>query len=383
MAYNKGVTLFLGLEDDQICNHMSREFCDGFREIGLDAQTIRYTDDLTSDQLADAFADNDTGLVLGFTAMGLDIFKKTAQDHNLSMPFLSMFVDPVMVYMERMAYPAEKNFISTLSDADAEFVRSNLPSKAGAFQLNHAAHPTQVTPWNKKDIDLFYCASLPTPPQATRTSWDSFKPGISKILNQMVECHIANKGKDLMQDVTQVLNSYPSPYTIDVFKNFFVQVDRYFRDCRRVDTLKMIMEEAPVLLAGNGWEAAIDVDHPNVTFLGRIHPTEVREYNERAKMVLNVINYYHESHERVFLSMADGAAVLSSASPFYEKSFINDKEGLFFNWGDTDTCDRLNRLLRDDDALQEMAVAGNKAFLKKHTWAHRAQTVIDNIFPEH
>ena len=379
MAYNKGVTLFLGIEDDQICNHMTREFCDGFREIGLDAQTVRYSDELTSEELADQFAKNDTGLALGFTAIGLDVFKKTCEENGLSIPFLSMFVDPVIVYMERMIYPCANNFISTLSASDASFIRDNVPSKPGAFQLNHAANPTEVTPWDKKDIDLFYCASLPTPPEATRASWDTFKPGISKILNEMVECHLANNGKDLMQDVTQVLNNYPTPYTIDVFKNFFVQVDRYFRDRRRVDTLKMIMQDTPILLAGNGWEYAIDTTHPNITFLGRIHPTEVREYNERAKLVLNVINYYHESHERVFLSMADGAAVLSSKSPLYEQAF-NEKEGLFFDWQDTDLSERINTLLADDTALHEMALAGNQAFLKNHTWKHRAEAVIKNIF---
>ena len=372
MNSNAGISFVLGNQDDQICNHLSREFCEGFREIGFNAQTIKVGELQSSQEYADHFRSINCGLCIGIAGLGLDHFNETITNHDLNIPFLTMVVDPCIVFMERIGHPLKNNFISTLSTSDADFCREHFPSKAGSFQLNHAATPKEITPWEEKDIDFFYCASLPTVPEQLRASWQDLKPGISKILNEIVECHLASNGASLMKAVTYVLNSYPTPYSMEVFANFFAYADRYFRDLRRVATLKKIMNDVPVLLAGNGWENAIDINHPNMTYLGRIHPTEVRKYNERSKMVLNVMNNYHESHERVFSSMADGAISVSSNSPLYDSAF-NKSEGIFFNWDDTDINDRIINLLSDDDAMRTMANKGTKAFLANHTWAHRAK----------
>ncbi|WP_135076019.1 glycosyltransferase [Terasakiella sp. SH-1] len=374
----KNVSFILGLEDDQICNHLSREFVHGFQALGVQAHLFQLKEGGDIKRFAKHIDQWDCDLVISLAGMGIDRVKEFQHIYERNIPSLTMLLDPSILYWPVVQYPLENNYVACLSQSDVHFVAEHEASKVGCFQLNHAAIEKEVTPWSKKDIGLFYCASLRNSPEETRRSWDSFKPGIAKILNEIVECHMVRQGINLMEDVATVLNCYPSPYDVNIFRNFFSQVDLYFRDFRRVETLSRLIDKTSILLAGPGWDQVIDTTHSNVTYLGRIHPTEVRKYNERSKIVLNVINYYHESHERVFSSMADGAVVLSSNSPFYEKSFT-EKEGVFFNWADTGVFDKVNDLLDDDVSLQEMAHAGNQAFLKGHTWKHRAQTVMENI----
>ena len=381
MASSKfGVMLIQGEDDSNICNHLTLEFAEGFKALGYKTQVSKLPYEINNAELYSQLSAIDCGLIISLAGMELDHIRSVCDTYKLDTPVFTMYLDPVNIYWDRIIYRVPNSYIGALSAQDARFIEQYAQDKKKAFQLNHAALIKVPLPWHQKDIDLFYCASLPSLPEVTRASWAKHGKGVEKILNHIVDLHMQGSGQNLLAEIVTVLNTINVPYTLDHLNNFFGNVDRYLRDKRRVDTLRKIASETPVLLAGNGWESIVEDDTLNINYLGRIHPTEVRDYNMRSKMVLNVINQYHETHERVFSTMADGSVVLSSSSPFYKTAF-NNTQGCFFEWQDNTLNERIRTLLNNDNALEELAHNGTCAFKEKHTWTHRAQTVLDHIFP--
>ena len=87
------------------------------------------------------------------------------------------------------------------------------------------------------------------------------------------------------------------------------------------------------------------------------------------------MNKYHESHDRVFSTIADGSVVLTSTSDFYRKAFDTD-EIILYDHKKTAGRD-LPKLIFDDTRLREIAENGWRKLLSDHTW-RRAETTMRN-----
>ena len=163
-----------------------------------------------------------------------------------------------------------------------------------------------------------------------------------------------------------------------VIHPYYVTLDLYLRDHLRVEALKSI-EKAPLNLAGAGWETVLGgFKNSNVSYLGAIHPNDVRSYYARAKVVLNFINTYHESHDRVFSAIADGSVVLTSTSEFYSKTFSAD-ELILYDHKENNLEEICQKLIFDDARLREIAENGRQKLLSEHTWRHRAETTLKEL----
>ena len=159
---------------------------------------------------------------------------------------------------------------------------------------------------------------------------------------------------------------------------YFVTLDLYLRDYHRLETVKSI-NSVPLTLAGGGWHTVLkEFIGGNVSYLGRIHPNEVEDFYARAKVVLNTINTYHGSHERVFSAMANGSVALTSYSDFYSSAFDLDGIALFTS-GENSVNESCRRLFSNEPRLKSIATKGLQQFLENHTWSHRAASALNQL----
>ncbi len=376
------ITFMLGDDEDQICNHLSRELGKALESLGYHIHLQRLSEIGTWGDTKKQLENLDCKLIIAVAGMGLQIEQGERLFNYLDIPVFTMYLDPPITYWNKISRPVHKLFISGLSDTDVQYIKLNRSPKVPVFQLAHAASPKDRIPWEEKDIDVFYGGTLRNTPEDTRKAWSRHGPMIDNLMNQIVEEHLSGRGRNLLRDIEFVLAQHPQigEQQFTMLRNaFFAQIDNYLRDYRRCEAVRTLAKSVPMTIAGSGWDQVIDTSLDHINYLGIIHPTEIRVYNERAKMVLNAINQYHESHERVFSAIADGSVALSSNSLFYEKSFAKGS-AVFFDWNLDALPEQVNNLLSNDIALREIAEKGHQEFLAKHTWHHRAEKLCKYVF---
>jgi len=372
------VTFLLGDDNSQMTNTLSREFALGFEQLGLSSRCVLASSIKSVECLEREISANDTTLFVSLSGQGMDLSPKDNAYHKLNAPLFLMLLDHPLHHWDKVEIPIGLNAISTLSKADQEFVNKYSTHKRIAFQLPHAANPQLPQPWKVKEIELFYCGTLRENPVTQRQNWSKFGKLIESRLNAILEEHIASVGEPLVASIRRILAGIIDCSKPMVIHPYYVTLDLYLRDHLRVEALKSI-EKAPLNLAGAGWETVLGgFKNSNVSYLGAIHPNDVRSYYARAKVVLNFINTYHESHDRVFSAIADGSVVLTSTSEFYSKTFSAD-ELILYDQKENNLEEICQKLIFDDARLREIAENGRQKLLSEHTWRHRAETTLKEL----
>jgi glycosyltransferase involved in cell wall biosynthesis len=135
----------------------------------------------------------------------------------------------------------------------------------------------------------------------------------------------------------------------------------------------------PLVTCGGGWEglAAGNAARGNAArFLPARNVREIMALMRRAKLVLNPLPLYYESHERPFQAMAAGAvAVVGSGGLFAAPEFAGAV--LTMPIDPQESAPLIEAALADEPRLVEIALAGRRAQKAAHTWDHRARTLID------
>lgn len=297
--------------------------------------------------------------------------------NEIDVPLLTIFLDHPIHYWDRADVAIKKNVISCLSEEGAQFIQDKTSLGKKSFQLAHAANPKEKTDWASKDVNLFYCGTLRNTPESQKNEWAHHGSQVQGLLNDILDDHSAHQHVSLMAASCRVLQNHIDCTQIENIFPYYVTIDAYLRDYHRVETLRYF-KEIPITIAGEGWQPIIDTFNPKtVSYLGRIHPTEVRQLNERAKIVLNAINTYHGSHERVFSSIADGAIPFTSTSDYLKESF-NESEIVQFNWSD-DLENLYRNITTHDEEMKQLSDNGHKKFLSAHTWKSRAEKIITEM----
>ena len=375
---NKSITVLLGDDASQMTNKLSVDFAFGFEALGFSTRAIRASSIGSFDALEMEIRNNNTGLFVSLSGQGMHMDSENNVYQKFKIPFFLMLLDPPLHHWDKIDIPVGLDAISTLSDADKKFIDTYSEHKRNVFQLAHAAAPRLPQPWAEKDIELFYCATLRASPTVQRTGWLKYGELVEKRLNAILEEHLSSQGISLINAIKYVLSEEVDCTQAMVLHPYYVTLDLYLRDYHRVETLKSI-NSVPLILAGGGWRTILrEFPGTNVRYLGRIHPNEVEGFYARAKVVLNTINTYHGSHERVFSAMANGSVALTSYSDFYKSAFGID-EIVLFTSGENSVNENCRRLFSNDSHLKKIATNGHQKFLEKHTWSHRAETALNQL----
>lgn len=134
--------------------------------------------------------------------------------------------------------------------------------------------------------------------------------------------------------------------------------------------------------------------HENIIEHGGVDSKVCLDMISQAKISLNVMPWFKMgAHDRVFNTMLNGGVALTDASLFYENTFADGENVLFYSLEDLrdyeksgyDECiaaritDKVKCALADTKHLQEIADSGYECCKGRHSWIERA-VVIEKYF---
>lgn len=193
-------------------------------------------------------------------------------------------------------------------------------------------------------------------------------PALEALDSALADFGLDPRGKNLPPEVTEELRS---------LREAAITIHDWIRSERRWHLVEAAARAGlPLTMVGSGAEADI-ARFANIDHRGAVTFEETLRLMRQARMVLNVnANFGEGSHERPLTAMLAGAAVASDASTFYAQAFADGHDIALFRWTSLESdLAAIAARLRDDEAVFEMAKAGQRKVLEGHRWVHR----VDNI----
>lgn len=127
---------------------------------------------------------------------------------------------------------------------------------------------------------------------------------------------------------------------------------------------------------GENWPVDLQ-KYSNVSYKGSVDTKETVKLLNNYKLTLNLYNTWHGTHERVFLSLANGCQCLTHKSDYYLEKFAS-YEGIYYISRDDFTRDldmNINKALNEVDFISMKKV--NDYVLNNEMWVNRAKAIIE------
>jgi Glycosyl transferases group 1 len=284
-------------------------------------------------------------------------------------PAVIYFVDHPAVHYPRIRVPLPHLIVTFPTPHHVDFCRQFIRDDIPIHHLPHATVAADPAPWNERDVPIFLSASAMADPEPFRASWAQHGPGVAAQLNAMADAHLASPSLPLHEHVIGVLASTPP---IEVLASYFATIDTYLRGRIKRD-LVAALNYLPLTVCGDGWER---VKHGpgRAVVLPAMTALESVVMMRRAKLVLNPLPAYYESHERPLQAAANGAVATNGPSGWLTRTFSG---GLLPLPADiAGAAAMLEAALGDDERLQAIAEAGHRTCIAGHLWDHRAAEIL-------
>ncbi|HVJ55555.1 MAG TPA: glycosyltransferase [Aliidongia sp.] len=314
----------------------------------------------------------------GISGIGLDPRAEGNLYNALDKPFLSLYLDPLLLYWNQVATPIRRRLIFTTAPGDIDYWRGTLGLPVPMHHLPHAAAPlppgATPVPWEDRNIEILMTGTAPEPPERLRAGWTQHGPAVTARLNAMLETHDSDPFAPLPEIIAQVAQPVASLGSPQSLHPYFQTLDRYLRARMRWRMASALCDR-PLTLVGPGWErlTAAAPGFVRARLLGERPAAEVAGLTARAKLVVNSCTPYHGSHERLFQAMAAGAVAVTSATAWLEKTAPPDA---LVSWRQNEPLgERVDALLADAVAAETIAENGRRWFEGAHCWHHRAAAI--------
>jgi hypothetical protein len=265
-----------------------------------------------------------------------------------------------------------------MSPGDLDFCRNHLPGRRVAV-LPHSAPLLPVRPKAERDVALLFAGSVPAPPDTMRAGWCRFGVGVERRLNAMLDAHRARPAQPIEAIVAEVgaaeglaldrpLALHPYVATLDSF----LRVETRWRG---VEALL----DRPLRVVGSGWDE-LAARGGRAVFTGPLPAATVEELTGRAQIALNLCTPWHGSHERLFVAMSAGTALVSTWSAFAAEAPFAPALALS-EPGGAGLRGLVDRLLADPAEAERRGRLGAGLFRAAETWDHRAAQVLALVTP--
>lgn len=241
--------------------------------------------------------------------------------------------------------------------------------------LRHSAALRDTRPLAEREAAVVFSGNF-KPPSQVRAEMVETLPWLRPLFEQAVALLQSGEVETLEDAVTPGFTDLHGAQR-DTFVQLCQHVDRYVRSDMRERVVRSL-RDVPVHLFGSGWDT---LDLPgNVRLYGSRDVSEVQAANARARIVVNSVPYYYESHERMFEAAAVGAGLITARTAYAQATFGRCAE--FFDSPDT-VGELCARLLRDPGRLEEMGAAGKELIRESEGWPHRVDEIIRMLDPLH
>jgi glycosyltransferase involved in cell wall biosynthesis len=121
--------------------------------------------------------------------------------------------------------------------------------------------------------------------------------------------------------------------------------------------------------------------HSNIHFHQPVSFEEAFKVMRESKILLNSsIKNKEGGHERIFMGLASGAAVVTHDCPFISENFTDGEDIIAYSPNKLEGLnDQLVTYLENDGQLKAISQSGRKAVLSHHTWDHRVDTIMEHL----
>jgi glycosyltransferase involved in cell wall biosynthesis len=375
------VVLFQSISQYQSLNTMAREIADAWAERGIEPRIINLRR-AGYQAIAEALSDGEVRAVLTISGYGIvDPYSKDrlfALYRAAGVPVVSLYFDPLPLYLDQVRAPVPRRLVTTTSDAEIDYWRACDPPPADIRHLPHGAPPAPVPDWDQRDIPLLFSGTGPQDPERMRTDWAAFGTVIEDHLNRILDVYLAAATpRSLTAIIAEALEGRYDVSEPARLQPYFAAFDFYLRARLRWRMISDLAER-PLTVVGDGWEALAErlAERPRcrIRFLPAQEAGAVRALIGRSRLVLNICTPHHGSHERVFHALAAGTPVLSSQTGWLAREAPADALALV-NVERDSPRERAEALADAPDHARTMAETGRRWFLEHHTWQHRLDTL--------
>ncbi|HEY1504295.1 MAG TPA: glycosyltransferase [Stellaceae bacterium] len=293
-------------------------------------------------------------------------------------PVLVYFVDHPAYHHKTIRAALPHFAVSFATVSEVLFCRHAVRRDIPVSHLPHAAEPLEEAPlaWETRDLPLLLSASLHGEPEALRARWRDHGATVEQALNNIVAEYDLSPRVPLDETMTRVLGRDDLP--IEVLASFFATADIFIRSRARRD-LVLALSDLPLTVCGRGWEgiaALCAAQDKRARFLPAQDAPAAMAMMRRAKLVLNPMPPYYDSHERPFQAMAAGAVAVVGPGNLFDAPPFEDAV-LTMPVEPRAAADIISAALADETRLPAIACAGMRLQKAAHTWDHRAATLLD------
>lgn len=297
--------------------------------------------------------------------------------------YCTMLMDHPLIHHERLKNPYNHIFVLCPDRDHVEYLKRYYPHIADKGFLPHGGcQAKQMIPYKERSIGISFMGSYCSP----ESIWEEFEKYPSQMRLLLEGCcgylleHIDATLEQAIQERMESLGiTCPVENFADVGAEFRI-VDRYIRSWFRDKVVRTIVEAGIVVdVYGDGWEC-MEVANENCL---RVHDKvgfqESLELVADSKISLNVMPWFKDgSHDRVFSAMLCGSVCLTDVSSYLAEECRDGEEVFFYHLDNLEgLLDKIFLLQRDEELGQKVAEQGRRLAEQKHTWAVRAQALLE------
>ncbi len=366
-----------GVYQYQAVDRFLTEIEQGFKALGHETFTVDVKAQDFVSQTQEKFAQ---GPSFAFTFNGaghlLQIEGKSLFD-VVGAPFFNFLLDHPVHQYEKLDGRIGNEILSCVERSHVAFLDHCFAGKKSAFFIPHGGILAKEQNQGDRSIDFLFCGSGKDP-EAILTAIQALPAPLGRAVQGAIEILKASPANPVHEAVDKACRAeHFAPPALYRQVPLTRVVEAYLRSLWRVEILQALDSAGiSVQILGSGWEFASFEHHvvkPAVDY------EESLRLLTQAKVALNVSpQFFSGSHERVFDATHNGAACLTTRSSHLAEVFAADQEIAFFDVAETESVvEQARSLLEDDAKRSDMAQAAKISADGKHTWAARAETIIE------
>lgn|GEM_PF-1542990 len=380
LAVTPYVLLFKGQSQYNSVNGMVDAFERAFSDAGFDCLTPNVLDQEDMERVRNLITEDRVSMIFSLNGYGIPQQAGTYFD-KIDIPVFIYFVDHPIFHSQRILAPVRNLFMSFPTSHHVDFCRMFFGDVLNVTHIPHAAETGTCGDWNDRDIPLFFSG---TPMMgATNEEWSQWcreTPERLKNVHAMIAAHKESPGRPLELIIADQLDVQP-PWDGEgriAILTYFEKIDFYLRSLVKWETVSAL-RNLPLSVCGEGWET-LDGAGDDWNVLGWVSAEETLNRMSRAKITLNLLPPYYESHERVFQAMANGSVPATTPAGLWDDLFAAGEPDaclLSLPYDSADAAGFLTEALADDDRLREISKRGYEASKSSHTWRHRVDSILE------
>lgn len=366
----------------QVLHHFSRKLFEAMQRKGINCRYIpaqHGSVHLNWKDLPDC--------TLGFNGVPCSGENKEMLCDQIATPHLAILVDPPTWHYPLTTSPFT---ILTCDDRSGNRFLDLIPFKRHFF-LPHAVEQDIVyNPHEEKIYDVTLLATFINYEERHRRWQGLFPKEVCAVMDETIAITFSEPSKGFLETFKEILLSrVPSAKDFDLARdpNFLMlslEIELYIKGKERLDLIRSLKTPNVHIFGAsidvNDWKKELE-KQPNVHFHPPVSFDKAFEVMRKSKVLLNSSMKNKEgAHERIFMGLGSGAAVVTNDCPFIREEFEVGEEILLYNPPEIELLNgQLSSLLKNPKRLNAIIQSGRSRVMSAHTWDHRVDTILDQL----